>query len=96
MPSPPNELTSAPPSKILTAADGSTFLAVLEETPAGLWRASVTIRLAQSYEAVERIQAAYDLFSNFAQARDWVRNLGAARGFANPQPKIVFLQRKND
>ncbi len=43
-----------PQNQSLTAADGATFLALIEETPEGLWRASATVRLDKGYEILDQ------------------------------------------
>jgi len=73
----------------LTAGDGAAFLAVIEETPAGIWCASAVTQREGSHETVARIQGSMELFSTFERAGDWVDQVAAVRGFNRPKVKVV-------
>src|ERR1700722_5183638 len=73
----------------LRASDGAAFLAVIEETPAGIWCAIAVTQSEGSHETGARIQGAMELFSTFERAGDWVDKVAAGRGFNRPKVKVV-------
>jgi hypothetical protein len=79
-----------PQNQSLTAADGATFLALIEETPEGLWRASATVRLDKGYEILDQ-SLGIEMFPTLKDARGWVNRAAANRGFKNPEAKIIPL-----
>jgi hypothetical protein len=64
----------------LTAADGATFHAMIEEMPDGNWRASGVVRLDKKSEMQEQTSGV-EMFPTEAAARAWVEKAGASRGF---------------
>jgi hypothetical protein len=65
---------------LLTEEDGARFDCTVAEVDPGEWRASGVVRLDRGYDILEQLVEPR-MFSTRDNAREWLLQEGAARGF---------------